>query len=117
MTPEKRKAISRQGGLAKKGYRAKHTLEAQEARKLLVERIICEQDALLTAWLDVAKGYWVESKDVDGNSVRLYKRAPNAAAIRDILDRVFGKHQETSRAASTENCEPVATIIFKPIGR
>lgn len=90
LTPEQRKARAKKAGEAKKGYKAPHTLAAQETKAKLVELIHADMVELYAAWKDSALGHYLEVKTPQG-VVKVYKKAPNAMAIKDMFERAFGK--------------------------
>lgn len=70
------KGGKRKGAGRKKGSFATHTLQAQEARKLLVAKYIKEQTGIDQALIDKAK-------------------TGDVPAIKELYDRVYGKSNES----------------------
>lgn len=65
-------------------------LEKQKARQHLIRKIEEHTEQLFEAWRDAALGHFVEVETPDGK-VNVYKKSPDAKAIKDMFDRAFGK--------------------------
>ena len=96
---ERIREARRRGGLAKRGKKQQHTLDAIEMRKRLIARVAEKLDPLIDAHLDLALGYYeaVTIKDEKGKEivVNAYKKPPDATALRYLKDQVIGKPTET----------------------
>lgn len=77
-----------------KGSITKSTADALEMRKRLIQRVSERLDPLLDSQFDLATGIH-EAQEVDGKIVRVYKRAPDGAAGRYLLDQSVGRATET----------------------
>lgn len=92
ITKETAKKLGAKGGRNKKGHKAAHTLEAEAARAALIAGIHELMPQILAAWADKALGHYEEREIIPGSGVvKIYKKAPDANAIRDMLDRAMGK--------------------------
>lgn len=108
-----------------KGYKFKHTLERQTAKRHFEERIIAELDPLINAQFDLAKGVMVmfaHEKNAEGKRVgKLYRvtepdeilellnsggengtdfyylsvKDPDGKMLDSLMNRVFGRPKET----------------------
>lgn len=66
---------------------------AREMRKQIVERVQKELPALMDAWLDSAKGHFMQVKTPTGE-IKVYKKAPNTMALKDLAERALGKPEQ-----------------------
>lgn len=120
---EKRSLAGQRGGLAKKGKKSLKVLEREEAYKLYRERVANNIESLLNAQLTLALGSsYLYKKDEGGKRVLVTNEAeicaflngdcdeseydyvtakvPNREAIKDLLDRTFGRPTESLQVAS-----------------
>ena len=82
----------RKGAGKPKGVKASHTIEASVARAKLIQDIHNDMDVFYAAWKDRALGHYEEREIIPGSGiVRVYKKAPDGNAIRDIMDRAMGR--------------------------
>jgi len=86
LTKEEASAMGKKGGAVRGEQRKQETVAKIEAREALRKKIEADMDALYSAWRDAAIGHFIT---VDGVSV--YKKSPNAVAIKDMFERAFGK--------------------------
>lgn len=114
---QKRILAGRKGGLAKRGKKSEKTLDRQEVLRQYRERVSLVVDDLLNAQLILALGHSVLLKkeksgkfDIvrdqneirhilnqnihDEDNYRIVTQKPNREAIKDILDRTFGRSIE-----------------------
>lgn len=126
-----------------KGYKFKHTLEREAARRHLEARIIEELDPLIQAQFDVAKGVMVmfaREKNGEGARVgKLYRvtspeemldllnsdgqngvdyyylsaKDPDGKVLENLMCRVFGKPKETVEVQQPGEAATVADILRK----
>jgi|TARA_R100001530_G_scaffold119297_1_gene86462 hypothetical protein len=77
----------------KKGGRPKSTatLRAQMMREALSKEVEKDKEAYFEAWKDLALGHFLQVTDKDGNVTKVYKKAPDGKALKDILDQTMGK--------------------------
>lgn len=80
----------REGAGKPKGYKAPHTLKAQELKKKLIESFGAEADAIYKALIDKAK-------------------AGDISAIKEVLDRVWGK---SPQQIDTPDIKDALKVIF-----
>lgn len=90
MTPEQRKERARKAGLAKKGHKASHTIEAAKTKEFLIAKIKEDFEEFYQAAKDSALGHLQVVTTPSGRK-RVYKTAPNAVMLKDFFDRAFGK--------------------------
>ena len=84
----------REGAGKPKGYRAPHTLEAQESRKRLITRVTARADELIDKLFEKA----LEDK---GDTI----------AIKELLDRAYGKPQQSMEVTNPDG--NLKTIIIQ----
>jgi hypothetical protein len=91
---DKRKLTSAENG--KKGGRpkARHTLQAEQARAYVISRVVNDLLPIMDAQIDAAKGLWYEEITKEGKR-RIYKAKPDIFAGKNLLDQVIGKAKET----------------------
>lgn len=77
-----------------KGTIMKHTADAIEMRKKIVETVNKNLTPLLEAKMDLALGHYEEREDKDG-AIRVYQKAPDGPAIQYLLNQSVGKPKET----------------------
>ena len=78
------------------GSKAPHTIASEHARKYIVDRVTAELEPILTGQIELAKGLFVE--DSEG---KVYKKPPDIAAAKNLLDQAYGKAKETVEVEST----------------
>ncbi len=87
-------AYGRKTGGKKKGYKAPHTLEAQEAKKRFVERVIQHTDDLFNAQLNLARGitylYRIDETGEGSKKKREHVLVTDPDEIKNVLDEVEG---------------------------
>lgn len=74
--------------------KAQHTIEAEAARKRVVETVIKRMDELLDAQFALALGHYEDKIFADGRR-RVYKAPPDEKAIEYLMNRTFGKPTES----------------------
>ena len=89
-TKENAAEIGRKGGLVSVGY----TKAIRETKSRLNERFKKEADAIFNSLLDSAKGHFYELVDDHGEMIKVYKKSPDIKAIKELLDRVWGKSKQ-----------------------
>lgn len=120
---QKRSLAGRQGGLAKKGKKSLKVIEREEAHRLYRERVASLVEPLINAQLTLALGSsYLYKKDESGRKILVTSeaeicaflngeceeadyeyvtaKAPNREAIKDLLDRTFGRPTESLQVAS-----------------
>jgi hypothetical protein len=70
------------------------TLVKQLFKKALAERINEDLESWVTPIEDLAKGHFVEVRTAEGE-VKVYKKSPDAKAWQVVMDRVFGKPEQS----------------------
>lgn len=85
-----------------KGYKASHTLEAQETRKKIVEMISERTEELMSAKFALALGYTKAITNEDGKVTQVYTVSPDGNAIQYLLNQVIGKPKETIQTLNEE---------------
>jgi hypothetical protein len=90
LTSEQARAMGRKGGLVTGGAKKNDSLERRTAREHLIQKIKDHTDELFEAWKDCALGHYIEVQTPDGKT-QVYKKSPDAKAIKDMFDRAFGK--------------------------
>lgn len=103
----------RPGAGRPKGSKEQHTLDREEARRYLSERVRKEIDPLATAQIESAKGLFVMFAKTEAGPVRvtdpdlmqrciesgegtyyIAAKDPDQKALKDIFDREFGRPTE-----------------------
>lgn len=120
---QKRSLAGQRGGLAKKGKKSLKVLEREEAYKLYRERVANLVEPLINAQLTLALGSsYLYKKDENGKRILVTDeteisaflngecdeseydyvtaKVPNREAIKDLLDRTFGRPTESLQVAS-----------------
>lgn len=110
------KGYPKTGG-KQKGYKAPQTIEREEARKYLRDRVISELDPMLTAQIASAKGInhfflrdpktkqfsRIEDPDTiqaalnmgqEGSYYWIFTKDPSAQAFKDLMDRTLDRPKE-----------------------
>ena len=84
------------GGLRPNAGRKKanHTIEAEAARKAVIEAVVQKLQPLLRAKFDLALGVFREELTDEGD-VRVYQETPDGNAIQYLLNQTIGKPAET----------------------
>ena len=82
--------MGKKGGSVRGEQMRVQKLEKQKARQHLIRKIEEHTEQLFEAWRDAALGHFVEVETPDGK-VNVYKKSPDAKAIKDMFDRAFGK--------------------------
>lgn len=117
ITLENAQEYGRNGGSAKKGHRAAHTLQAQEIRKNLIARFMDEADLWYEAMRELALGHFVEVIDPSGRLKRVYRKSPELAAIQEMFNRTFGRVPlpiEVADPTAEPALSDLAEILLKP---
>lgn len=88
--------IARENG--RKGGRPKgsgnpHIKAKMAAEALLIEEAKKHIPDIVNSLVEAAKGMWVEIKR-DGQTVRVYRKPAEVAAIKEFLDRIMGKAKQ-----------------------
>jgi len=89
-TKEEASRMGKKGGSVRGEQMRVQKLEKQKARQHLIRKIEEHTEQLFEAWRDAALGHFVEVETPDGK-VNVYKKSPDAKAIKDMFDRAFGK--------------------------
>jgi hypothetical protein len=71
------------------------TIQAEEARKYAVERIVAELDPILTSQIEMAKGLYYETEDENGKKI-VFRQLPDPRVAAFLLNQVIGKPKETA---------------------
>lgn len=74
--------------------KARHTIQAEEARKFVINEIAKDLQPILTAQKDVALGLYYEKID-SGGKIRVYRKEPEARTGEYLLNQIIGKPKET----------------------
>ena len=82
----------RPGAGKKKGYKASHTLQAEQVRKFLIKKVLKEKEPIIDVLIELAK-------------------KGNIQAIKEILERVLGKVKEQLELGGGET--PIEIVIKK----
>lgn len=90
LTKEQAAAMGRKGGGHNKGKIEASTIAKLTARDELRKGIEAMFPELLIAWKDSALGHYIQVKTAEGET-KVYKKAPNPVAIKDMVERVLGK--------------------------
>lgn len=77
----------------KKGYKEKRTIEREEARERITQKVIKELDSIIEAQIDLAKGHLVEEITSTGRK-RIYSKSPDKNAAELLLAHGIGKPTE-----------------------
>ena len=77
----------RPGAGRPKGSKARSTIMREEAKQILIGRVLDKWENLLDAKLDLALGYYTWSSD----GKRTYITRPDSGAISDLIEYVIGK--------------------------
>lgn len=89
-TKEEASAMGKKGGGNNKGKPSPRTkaklIEQDELRKMIVADLV----ELYVAWKDSGVGHFVQVPTETGE-IKVYKKSPNAQAIKDMFERAFGK--------------------------
>lgn len=104
----------RLGGFAKRGKKMHHTLDAEQAKAALIKKIHEDQNELYAAWHAAAVGHF-QAVEIDGKIVQVYKTKPNAAAIKDIFERGFGKPKQEIEATGKDGAPIMGVVILPPL--
>ena len=106
----------RPGSGRKKGSKATHTIQAEQARAHFIKRVTDELDPLIDAQLDLAKGVYVEQvvKTPSGErQVRVYQKEPENKAIDSLVQQTIGKPKESIEHTG----EAIHVVLTKPTKR
>ena len=74
--------------------KAPHTLEREEMRRTIVERIAERLEPLLDAKFDLALGHY-RIGSVKNGTIRIYRVSPDGNAIQYLFNQAIGKPTET----------------------
>lgn len=77
-----------------KGSKAYHTIQAENARKYIIETINKHLEPILTAQIEAAKGTWYEERR-KGKQIRVYQRLPDTMTGKYLIDQTAGRAKET----------------------
>lgn len=105
--------MGRKGGPKHKGQQSPTTVAKIEAREALRKKIEADMEPLYEAWKDSALGHFIQVKLATGE-MKVYKKPPNAVAIKDMFERAFGKPDQKVEAAVTVESQAdmaVATVL------
>lgn len=70
--------------------KASHTIAAEKAREVMIERIAKELQPLLDAQIDLAKGI-----SIIGKNGKVYEKEPDGNMLKYLLDQLAGKAKES----------------------
>ena len=73
----------------------KATIQVEQARAYAVKIILSNLDEILQGMTESAKGLWTEQKDKEGNTIKVYQKAPELKASEYLLNQGIGKAKET----------------------
>jgi len=90
------------------------TLRAQMLREELGKEVEKEKDRYFAAWKDLALGHFLEVKQKDGTT-RVYKKAPDGKALKDILDQTIGKAPQQLDVTSDGEKLDTGVVILPPL--
>ncbi len=90
---ERARELGRKGGMKGKGRISPTTQAKVDAREELRKLIEADMRELHSAWKDAALGHFMQVKMPTGE-MKVYKKAPNAVAIKDMFERAFGKPEQ-----------------------
>lgn len=110
-TKENAAKIGAKGGAKSKGRVSPQTAAKQAAREVLRKKIEADIEPLYEAWKDSAVGHHVQVKLPNG-TMRVYKRSPNAMAIKDMFERAFGKPTQPVELREPEDLSERAEAIL-----
>jgi hypothetical protein len=100
LTHDQAVKLGKKGGQKNKGRVSPTTAAKIDARAKLRELIEADMIELHAAWKDSALGHFVQVKLPTGMT-KVYKKSPNAIAIKDMFERAFGKPDQKVEAAVT----------------
>jgi hypothetical protein len=73
---------------------AAHTIKAQETRAYLLNAIAKNMEPIVSAQLEAAKGMYLE-ETINGERVRVYRKAPDLKTGEYLLNQSAGKPVES----------------------
>ena len=88
------------GGGHNKGKPSPSTLAKVAAQDALRAAIEADMQELYDAWKATAIGHFVRVKTATGET-KVYKRSPNASAIKDMFERAFGRPKQPIEGSIT----------------
>lgn len=100
LTKEQASAMGKKGGPKHRGQQSATTVARLTAREELRKLIEKDQAALYSAWRESALGHFVQVK-LPGGTTNVYKKSPNAIAIKDMFERAYGKPDQKVEANVT----------------
>lgn len=73
-----------------KGSMSAHNKLLLEKKKWMERQIVNELAGLVAAWKESGLGHFVKEETENGQT-KVYKKSPNSQAIKDMIERVYGK--------------------------
>lgn len=114
LTKEEAAEMGRKGG-RKKGCKSPNTVAKIEAREELRKLIEKDMRELYVAWKDSALGHFVQVKTETGE-IQVYKKSPNAIAIRDMFVQAFGNPNQPHSLKIENFCDFVNAMYANVVG-
>lgn len=84
----------RPGAGRKKGTKASHTIQAEQARAYLINRIATELEPIVTGQIEMAKGINYVGK-IGKKKAVIYTKLPDSYTAKYLLDQAAGRAKET----------------------